>query len=270
VISVVQKNDHGWWYGINEYDEDAPKGYFPKNYVRERKIAPKPPPRPESLSVRKSETEKLVMNTNNIDLNKSNIPKNESKTYSVKSIQAFDDITNHGYAVEIELPILSSIKSDNIKIQTGMRVELYCVAMIWEGGSTNTIEFSKGNLSFVVGLEQVTSGLDNAVKALSVGDYATITCSPSKAYGAAGNPPLVPPNAFIVYQVEVKKATLSFDTTAPSGPPELLGSGIASIRKAKHSHHTHRNHDAKVVLVDKNDNLLENSNNFKSNSSEHN
>lgn len=52
----------------------------------------------------------------------------------------------------------------------GHQVELECSAYTWDGASTETTEFSSGSLSFLVGEEQVTSGLDLAVQQLKKGD----------------------------------------------------------------------------------------------------
>ena len=52
----------------------------------------------------------------------------------------------------------------------GHQVELDYSAFTWDGASTETTEFSSGSLSFLVGEEQVTSGLDLAVQQLKKGD----------------------------------------------------------------------------------------------------
>ena len=52
----------------------------------------------------------------------------------------------------------------------GHQVELEYSAFTWDGASTETTEFSSGSLSFLVGEEQVTSGLDLAVQQLKKGD----------------------------------------------------------------------------------------------------
>ncbi|RYG67664.1 hypothetical protein EON64_06960 [archaeon] len=47
-LIVLEKHDHGWWLGSVDRTGEVHKGYFPKNYVKERpkqNPAPAPPPR---------------------------------------------------------------------------------------------------------------------------------------------------------------------------------------------------------------------------------
>lgn len=40
---------------------------------------------------------------------------------------------------------------------------------------------------------------------MGVGEKATLTCSPDVAYGDVGSPPNVPPNATLVFEIELLK-----------------------------------------------------------------
>lgn len=168
-------------------------------------------------------------------------------SFSLKTCQAFDDLMDLGYAVELE--DASSVPAGDF-VPKGYHVELNCVAKIWDGASTVTKEFANGTVAFVVGKNQVVSGLDAAVQKLKVSQKATITCSPAKAYGGAGNPPSVPPNSFIVFSVEVLKAGPATAATATSsssgGTQMLLDSGVANTRKVKG---TENRRDSRIILV---------------------
>ena len=114
------------------------------------------------------------------------------------------------------------------------------VRLTWDGAHTATNPFAYTlddgpPLSFVVGKAQVTAGLEQAVLRLCAGDTARITCAPAMAYGDAGNPPYVPPRAYVVYDVTVRSVTAlgaaASQEALPSGPCQLLGAGLANIRK---------------------------------------
>ncbi|GAU47123.1 hypothetical protein TSUD_247450 [Trifolium subterraneum] len=57
--------------------------------------------------------------------------------------------------------------------------------------------------SFEVGKGSVIKAWDIAVKTMKVGEIAKIICKPDYAYGSAGSPPDIPPDATLVFEVEL-------------------------------------------------------------------
>ena len=58
-------------------------------------------------------------------------------------------------------------------------------------------------LEFVVGAGQVIRGWDEGIMQLKKGQKATLTCPPDYAYGAAGAGGVIPPNATLIFDVEL-------------------------------------------------------------------
>jgi FKBP-type peptidyl-prolyl cis-trans isomerase len=58
-------------------------------------------------------------------------------------------------------------------------------------------------LTFVLGAGQMIGGFDKAVAGMKVGEKKTITIPPEEAYGAAGRPPVIPPNSTLIFDIEL-------------------------------------------------------------------
>ncbi|KAJ8765913.1 hypothetical protein K2173_020429 [Erythroxylum novogranatense] len=55
--------------------------------------------------------------------------------------------------------------------------------------------------SFEVGKGSVIQAWDIALKTMKVGEVAKLTCKPEYAYGSAGSPPDIPPDATLIFEV---------------------------------------------------------------------
>uniref|UniRef100_A0A3B3S016 peptidylprolyl isomerase n=1 Tax=Paramormyrops kingsleyae TaxID=1676925 RepID=A0A3B3S016_9TELE len=56
---------------------------------------------------------------------------------------------------------------------------------------------------FMIGKHEVIRGWEEGVGQMSVGQRAKLTCSPDYAYGHKGHPGIIPPNATLIFDVEL-------------------------------------------------------------------
>jgi len=70
---------------------------------------------------------------------------------------------------------------------------------------TSYVKQKKSHMPLVVkvGVGKLIAGWDAAIMSMSVGEQATIQIPAEHAYGKKGRPPTIPPNADLVFSVEL-------------------------------------------------------------------
>jgi peptidylprolyl isomerase len=85
---------------------------------------------------------------------------------------------------------------------TGQRVSVR-----YTGWLANGRQFDSGTIPFTLGARQVIAGWDQGIAGMRVGERRQLIIPPALGYGAAGAPPDIPPNAVLVFNVELLSAT---------------------------------------------------------------
>ncbi len=95
---------------------------------------------------------------------------------------------------------------DGFKPRTGTRVSVLYTLTSADGTVLDSTA-SRGDepFSFVVGARQVVPGFDAAVADMSYGEKRIVVLPPELAYGAAGIPGAIEPNAVLVFEIELLK-----------------------------------------------------------------
>lgn len=87
--------------------------------------------------------------------------------------------------------------------KAGQKVTVHYVGTLPDGSKFDSSRDRGKPFQFKIGEGQVIKGWDEGVAQMSVGQVAKLTCSPDYAYGAKGYPGVIPPNATLIFEVEL-------------------------------------------------------------------
>uniref|UniRef100_UPI0037E92A01 peptidyl-prolyl cis-trans isomerase FKBP4 n=1 Tax=Semicossyphus pulcher TaxID=241346 RepID=UPI0037E92A01 len=86
---------------------------------------------------------------------------------------------------------------------TGDKVFVHYVGTLLDGTHFDSSRDRGDKFSFELGKGQVIKAWDIGVATMKIGELCQLICKPEYAYGSAGSPPKIPPNATLVFEVEL-------------------------------------------------------------------
>lgn len=114
-----------------------------------------------------------------------------------------------GPAAGAEVTTPSGLKYEDIVVGTGPSPQEGQTAVVhYKGTLTNGTEFDSSHrrgqpYEFPLGRGRVIKGWDEGVATMKVGGRRRLTIPPALGYGQRGSPPSIPPNATLVFDIEL-------------------------------------------------------------------
>lgn len=103
----------------------------------------------------------------------------------------------------------TGLKYEELAIGTGAspikghRVQVHYTGWLADGSKFDSSRDRGKPYDFVLGVGSVIRGWDEAILTMKVGGRRKLTVPPHLAYGSAGRPPVIPPNATLTFEVEL-------------------------------------------------------------------
>jgi FKBP-type peptidyl-prolyl cis-trans isomerase len=97
-------------------------------------------------------------------------------------------------------------EGDGPELKPGQTVAVHYTGTLVDGKVFDTSHQDKDEpRSFEIGTEKVIPGWEEGVPGMKVGERRKLTIPPELGYGEQGNPPSIPPNATLVFEIELVK-----------------------------------------------------------------
>lgn len=89
--------------------------------------------------------------------------------------------------------------------KTGQTVQVHYTGTLQNGKVFDTSRDRGKPFSFILGKGQVIKGWEENIPKMSLGQRVRLTCPAEYAYGKTGYPGVIPPDATIIFDIELLK-----------------------------------------------------------------
>lgn len=118
-------------------------------------------------------------------------------------------IANRGSQAGNEITTASGLKYVDLKVgdgvspRAGQTVKVHYIGSLASGKEFENSYTQGKPVDFSIGVGRVIKGWDEGLMTMKVGGKRRLIIPPNLGYGATGNPPTIPPNATLTFEIEL-------------------------------------------------------------------
>lgn len=101
------------------------------------------------------------------------------------------------------LRYVDQVVGDGPAPERGKQVKVHYTGTLTNGKKFDSSVDRREPFEFTIGVGQVIKGWDEGVMSMKVGGKRQLRIPPDLGYGARGAPPVIPPNAELIFDVEL-------------------------------------------------------------------
>ena len=102
-----------------------------------------------------------------------------------------------------DLQIKNNIEGEGVEIIIHSKIQVHYLGKLEDGTKFDSSYDRDEPLSFQIGLRQVIEGWERGLMGMKIGGKRTLIVPPELAYGERGAGDLIPPNATLIFDVEI-------------------------------------------------------------------
>ena len=103
----------------------------------------------------------------------------------------------------VELETITEAPEEAEMPKKDQKIKVHYTGTLTNGAKFDSSRDKNEPFQFTLGIGQVIEGWDEGISQMKVGQRAKLTITPDSAYGKQGVPGVIPPNATLIFDVEL-------------------------------------------------------------------